>query len=267
MADNKKNVVLIIIILAIINMLINIAVYWWGSLHSDTTEGLYNIYGDVATLIWSIFASVSFILVINTFKFNTPNGKAWFFLGIGLLLWTIGDIIFAYYDWFLPGDPPFPSVADYAYTAGYPMLIIGMILQIRIAKVKLPLREILIVLGITIVIAIIELVFLVIPMIQYPIGPDFTISQLIFSIVYPIGDTLIAPFALLLIFKYKGGEFAKVWFIIAIGFLVAIFADFVFSLGEWNGVYPNWWWVDLVFIGYYMLFAIGSRYLVNSMKK
>src|SRR5690348_5260194 len=51
--------------------------------------------------------------------------SAWCFIGAGLLATTIGDILF---DFWYGGGPPFPSAADVAYLAFYPLLYVGIVL-------------------------------------------------------------------------------------------------------------------------------------------
>jgi diguanylate cyclase (GGDEF)-like protein len=54
--------------------------------------------------------------------------SAWFFIGAALLATTTGDIL---YDFWYGGNPPFPSAADVAYLAFYPLLYVGIVLLLR----------------------------------------------------------------------------------------------------------------------------------------
>ena len=60
--------------------------------------------------------------------FVRAERSAWFFIGAALLATTCGDIL---YDFWYGGDPPFPSVADVAYLAFYPLLYVGIVLLLR----------------------------------------------------------------------------------------------------------------------------------------
>src|SRR2546430_5175607 len=53
---------------------------------------------------------------------------AWFFIGAALVATTLGDILF---DFRYGGNPPFPSAADVAYLAFYPLLYVGIVLLLR----------------------------------------------------------------------------------------------------------------------------------------
>ncbi len=64
--------------------------------------------------------------------------KAWLMIGGGLLLWGISDL---YSTLVLAGQqhPPFPTVADLGYIAGYPLILFGMafLVELRIRKMSL----------------------------------------------------------------------------------------------------------------------------------
>src|ERR1041384_687557 len=51
------------------------------------------------------------------------RGRAWALFAVGLVLWTLGDAYWDAYSWFLHTEAPFPSIADVAYVAGYPLMI------------------------------------------------------------------------------------------------------------------------------------------------
>ncbi len=60
--------------------------------------------------------------------FVRAERSAWFFIGAALLATTCGDVL---YDFWYGGNPPFPSVADVAYLAFYPLLYVGIVLLLR----------------------------------------------------------------------------------------------------------------------------------------
>jgi hypothetical protein len=58
------------------------------------------------------------------------TGKRWapVLLGLGLLSWVFGQMIFTYYEWVLDQPPPLPSIADLGYLSVYPFLLLGILL-------------------------------------------------------------------------------------------------------------------------------------------
>ena len=257
----KLNRIIFLIGIVIVNFVINLVVYWWGSKNPEQSSKIYIYYENVNLLVWSILATFSFFALLRSFKINTTAGKVWLFLGTGLLCWLIGDIYWAYYELILYEISPFPSIADYFYTLGYLFLFIGVYLQLKLANIKLSKIEIIIVIVFEVILMIFSLIYLIIPILQYPISEEFTIVQLFYSLLYPIADLILAPFTIQLILKYKGGRFSRVWLLISLGFITSIFADLIFSYLEWNGYQVYWNFIDHLFIGYSMIFTIGAQYL------
>jgi two-component system cell cycle response regulator len=60
--------------------------------------------------------------------FVRAERTAWVFIGAALLATTCGDVL---YDFWYAASPPFPSAADVAYLAFYPLLYVGIVLLLR----------------------------------------------------------------------------------------------------------------------------------------
>ena len=58
------------------------------------------------------------------------RGQRWapILLGLGILSWFLGQMIFTYYEWVLDQPPPLPSIADLGYLSVYPFLLLGILL-------------------------------------------------------------------------------------------------------------------------------------------
>jgi hypothetical protein len=58
------------------------------------------------------------------------RGQRWapILLGLGILSWSLGQMIFTYYEWVLDQPPPLPSIADLGYLSVYPFLLLGILL-------------------------------------------------------------------------------------------------------------------------------------------
>ncbi|MCD6053692.1 MAG: hypothetical protein K0Q96_884, partial [Rubrobacteraceae bacterium] len=58
------------------------------------------------------------------------RGRRWapILLGLGILSWVLGQMIFTYYEWVLDQPPPLPSIADLGYLSVYPFLLLGILL-------------------------------------------------------------------------------------------------------------------------------------------
>jgi PAS domain S-box-containing protein len=58
------------------------------------------------------------------------RGQRWapVLLGLGIISWVLGQMIFTYYEWVLGRPPPLPSIADIGYLSVYPFLLLGILL-------------------------------------------------------------------------------------------------------------------------------------------
>ena len=124
-------------IFAVALIALNIIVYIISILYNLTGSPYFTIYENTTILIASFSAMFSMFLAMGTFDLKLTVGKVWLLLSLGLLAWFIGDVIYAYYQIFLPDVAVYPSWADLFYILGYLILIPGTLLQINVAKAKL----------------------------------------------------------------------------------------------------------------------------------
>mgnify|MGYP000866531682 CR=1 FL=1 len=245
-------------VIAIVSFFVNIVIYYLAYIAEDDSS-LFTGYTQIMIIVWAALCVVAFYMALKDFGLSTTPGKAWLFLLLGLGCWLVGDVIFAYYQEIVHEDA-FPSAADYAFTVGYVFLLIGIVWQLTQTKSQISKKELLITLIITLVIFVGALILVLIPIASYPIGEDFTVNQMIFSLVYPIGDLILFPCAVLLYFKFRGGQFAKGWIILSIGFIVAVIFDLAFSYYDWIGVENVFFVLDHFEIGYYMILGGGALF-------
>lgn len=67
---------------------------------------------------------------VGLFRYRPSRPAPWLLLGLGVLLWVLGDLAYSWQD-LQPGDPPFPAVADLLYLGGYPAMAAGLALSVR----------------------------------------------------------------------------------------------------------------------------------------
>src|SRR3989440_1340314 len=91
--------------------------------------GLY--LGTADALIGGIIVLVSVALPIRSEEDAEPwlshERFAWILIGLGCLMWGIGDCIWHYYQ--ALGQSPFPSLADIGYSSLPPLIFLGLLLQ------------------------------------------------------------------------------------------------------------------------------------------
>src|SRR5215207_701802 len=57
-------------------------------------------------------------------------GQRWapILLGLGLISWVLGQMLFTYYEWVLRQPPPLPSLADVGFLSVYSFFLLGILL-------------------------------------------------------------------------------------------------------------------------------------------
>jgi hypothetical protein len=264
--QNGKNTSRNMMIFAVALIALNIIVYVISVLFNLTGSPYFTIYENTTILIASFSAMFSMFLAMGTFDLKLTVGKVWLLLSLGLLLWFIGDVIYAYYQVILPNLKVYPSWADPFYILGYLVLIPGTLLQINVAKAKLGKGEI-------ILIAVLELVFLAIVgyyviylALSTPISSNYTILAQIVSILYPVLDLFLFLTALVLVFRYRGGEVSKDWLWLLAAFLITAIYDSYFSYAGLVNNTTSYLITDHIYLLQYFLYAIGALKIRQTFK-
>lgn len=194
-------------------------------------------------------------------------GRAVFLLSMGCFTWSLGELIWSYYNFFLNANVPYPSWADAGFVLNYPCFSIGFLILGRATGTKFGLRSLL------------GKVFLVIfPIAAFILswyalvivarGGSLTSGggtlKVFFDVAYPMGDVIILIMAFLtfgLSFRYLGGQFKWPIFIIILGILFQYFADFGFSYTTTLNTYYNGSFIDLFFATSMFILSFGIALL------
>jgi signal transduction histidine kinase len=153
----------------------------------------------------------------------------WLLAG-NLVLWAVGDTIWDVYSFLLHQDAPYPSVADVAFTAGYPLLFIAMLVIVR-GRGRPRLGDLLDGAIIGGGFALLLWVFLIHP----AVGNGAPLLSGLVSAMYPAMDGLILLGLTQLAFS-KGTRNASYNLFFA-GFLILLTADVVYSYLVTSGAY------------------------------
>lgn len=195
--------------------------------------------------------------------FKSSMGKAIVCLSISLFFWGIGEIMWAYYNFFLGSNIPYPSWDDVAYVLTYPFLAVGLIYLGQATGVKFGLRN---TIGkiFMIVAPLAILAFSWYVLVVLARGGSVTAGggalTVFFDIAYPVGDVIVLVMAFLiygLSFRYLGGMFKWPIIITIFGVLLEYFADFAFSYTTTVNTYYNGNWVDLIYLISLVFMSLG----------
>ncbi|OLS12657.1 MAG: conserved membrane protein of unknown function [Promethearchaeota archaeon CR_4] len=274
----KKNPVFIWSLVSVVIVIVDVLVYYFAFTNVSVNPELsvdavwFRHYSTLVITVCAAIAVLSVGFTLKAFGLKSSTGKVWFCLLLGFAFWFVGEIIWWYF-YAVDNSDPFPSIADVFWVLGYPLLILGTLLQSRMAKIKIPLREKIVVLVVTLIIGVIGVIFIIYPIAVEPITEDFTADAQFYSLIFPILDLFLIPSALLLVFKYRGGDFSRAWLIISIGLIITAIYDLLFSYTDWQctltfeDLFCNAYLIlDPVYISFYLMIAVGATYFRQALK-
>ncbi|MEB1808837.1 MAG: EAL domain-containing protein [Bacillaceae bacterium] len=178
-------------------------------------------------LFFVIAASISFILLFQTFRFTQDQTRYfWLMLSIGVFFAVMAQIVCLYYRSFLQTDLPYPSLADAFWIMQYSIFLVALILKRWLLKHLFPMTRFLFNLFIIMtVVTTISWAFLIGPNITPATG---TVISSIVSLAYPILNLGILFASLSLFFIAQFTINKTVLSLITFGFLAQILADSIY---------------------------------------
>jgi hypothetical protein len=210
--------------------------------------------GDLIEPTAAAVAAGLSVMVICRQKTDGLIGSAYTFLGAGLVLFLIAEIIWSYYEIGLEIENPFPSIADVLWLIGYGPLFYYVLKMYRFfgathSKIH------------QLSVSIVGAAFVI-----YLIGDisqtaDFTsqsgITSFLISIAYPVLDTiLLIPAALIILNPMKGELTSIPWIFLAV--LIMCIGDCTFAYGSNIRALQSVTWVwNLFFIASYFIVSAG----------
>ncbi|MFO7618578.1 MAG: hypothetical protein R6W91_02835 [Thermoplasmata archaeon] len=210
---------------------------------------------NVVSLTYCLVPALSSAVIFTVYSFygkQSVEGKIWLYIFLGMLLWTIGEIMWVYYD--LSGQDPFPSLADVIFIAAYIPIIYGVVSKARYTKVRKNKRNDSIILLILASIIIPTIVY-----VGYPIITDnyYDLTSKVVSLLYPLLDVLLLAYALF-IALYWGPTVSRGWYILAAAMIFMTAADIGYAALEWREIWISY--LDLLWVASYVLFGLGALY-------
>ncbi|MBN2153845.1 MAG: hypothetical protein JW839_20475 [Candidatus Lokiarchaeota archaeon] len=212
-------------------------------------------------------AGILLLVLGGTYKFSSSMGKVWTLMGIGLLLWLAGEIIYYGYDFLLVLDEnapyPFPSAADFFYYAAYAPLAIGLIVQVRLLKVALGKLEKVVVVILSVLVGLAIAIFVLWPTIEFLFAEDPSIIYVLAGVLYPILDIFLLACVFIVSAKLRHGKINVAWILVLTGLILTTVADSMYWLGYINAVDEMFNWYDFAFLASYLLIAMGAIKGIN----
>ena len=219
----------------------------------------------------TILPLIGGLIGINNSKhwggWSSVMGRGLFGLGLGMVAWSGGMVIWNYYLFFTDIQVPYPSAADAIFILSWPLWTYGLVHVSKITGSKFALREklgrvILTTIPIVIIIFSYYLLFEVARSGLIELGGGAV--KLFFDLFYPIGDVVILTITVLIYNfsrRYLGGIYKTPILLLLVGFVFNYISDFIFSFTTTNETYFNGHIVDILFTTTMFILALALAML------
>lgn len=204
--------------------------------------------------------AASFLCLRNWFSPKIIGGRnVWLGIGIGVLSWGIGNLVFAYIELVLKGTP-FPSVADIFFVTFYVCLSISLALSVMRKRFKLSLWQ----WGIVALVGSLGLA--IAGFVTFIAGNDgkpieFNLDKIL-GTVYAVGDVWLLIVATMLLLAFWGGKFGQSWRLLAAAAISMFLGDLGFNylqnIATADRPYQSGEFVELFWVLAFILFGMAA---------
>ncbi len=188
--------------------------------------------------------------------------RLWAGLVVGWALWTLAEIIWAFYS-ILGQEVPYPSLADLFWIVGYIPMGVALLAHIRTVPTKPTLSQNLIIWGVSAATILITSVFVFVPVVQ-----NFDAQRLVESsldLVYPLADLFLVIIVWRMFFILEKGDYGFGWRLVTIALMLMTFSDLSFAYATSQELYypnmeANWFSrlvVDVPYTVSYLILFLG----------
>ncbi|EKF85995.1 PAS domain S-box protein [Methanobacterium formicicum] len=216
---------------------------------------LKTIFSDLSSpLIEILVISSLFYAAYRSSKQGTHMQIAWTLLGVAILCYAIGDVIWGVLELGY-NQNPFPSLADIFYLLFYPFFVMGVYFFPREHFNRLEELKIILEMGIMILtVGLILWIFLIEPNISS--REDFL--AMIISITYVIGDFILLFAMMRLIYSKFKEEYYSTMLLLGLGIIALIISDCIYSYQNLQGTYISGGLLDTGWIIGMLLVGLAS---------
>jgi len=228
---------------------------WWG----ESEFALY--YGNVVQAVALLVAAYNLYLTTNSFRRGDEPRKAWARIGIGIGIWMVAQILESYCDLVL-NQVSYGTVADLFWMLGYFPLIAGVYLffaNFRSTGLPLGKKQDYVLIGLLLAAIYGVLMYSIIWPNLSNVNRPVVVRILDFT--YPTFDFVIIAVASVLIriaWNLRGGNIAKPWVLLSLGFVMTAGADLLLQLSEETSS-PAYRAADVVYFAGYFFVALSAK--------
>jgi diguanylate cyclase (GGDEF)-like protein len=157
--------------------------------------------GAVGDVVYLVGAAVSLTaLVVAVLRRIVPRPLPWVLAAAALACWVAGDVLWTWFD-HVAGIEPFPSVADWLYLLGYPLMAAALAVLVRRRTGGATQRASLLDAAVlTTGLGLVTWVFLIVPSAQSGV----TLLEKVVSTAYPVLDVVLLSLSVRLLLTFGG---------------------------------------------------------------
>jgi two-component system, cell cycle sensor histidine kinase and response regulator CckA len=207
----------------------------------DAQSAIYGLLGAAAPIA----------ILVGVWHYRPERRLHWFLFAGGLALWCVGDTYWNFYIWVLGKQAPYPSFADVAYLASYPLLIAGILVLAR-GGGRPRVGELLDAGIVALAAGVVSTLFLLEPLLS---TSDGTFLKLIAGGI-PVLDVVLLIAVTQLLFRGRMTNFALRAFVV--GAAALLVADAVYAYLALQGTYTTGMIIDAGWLACYGLWGIAA---------
>jgi hypothetical protein len=193
------------------------------------------ILNDVAAVLCALIANLLFVRVWRSTSRKDISKKIWGQIVVGMVMWTVAEGTWAYYEVILGQEVPYPSLADLFWLFGYVMFSVALLNQYRLFQTTPTQPQKLAIAWLVVIFSLIGSFLVLIPIVE-SFDPEKLLESLL-NIAYPLFDLVLLILTLAIIFSLEQGRFALTWRLLGLGLVFMSTADLMFSYASWNEIY------------------------------
>lgn len=210
-------------------------------LNTYFTDILIILAAGVAT--WFVYR------IVGQFDAVEKPRRVWWYFGLGLAVWTVGELVWFLYVLF-GGEAPSPSLGDVAWLAGYPLLGMALLLQYRLLLNLQARQE-------RIWIALVWGALFVFTAVLSWLMPGPGDVETFINFFYPVGDLALAVGALWLARQFGGGAWGRPWQALLMFTVADALYAWVTGMGLYERHLPMQALTDTLYFSAYIVLAVA----------
>jgi diguanylate cyclase (GGDEF)-like protein len=199
---------------------------WYVAVAGVVSVGVIALPGGLGRdALYSVVGISSLLALAAGIRLHQPVRRSpWHWMLAGNVAWVLGDVMYAWYEDVLHIEP-FPSYADVAYLAGYPLAAIGIGQLIRARRSSLDWGGIIDSTIVTVGLGMVCWVFLMRPTVLESSDPLLT---RVIGLAYPLFDVLLLGMLARLVFA--PGARTAAFRLLTLGLVLTLVADGTFNI-------------------------------------